>query len=53
MLNINIVKVDTKYFENEVKYKLTIEVEDTDKLNKFIRQLSQIKDIVKVERINK
>ena len=52
-LNINIVKVDTKYFENEVKYKLTIEVEDTDKLNKFIRQLSQIKDIVKVERINK
>ena len=52
-LNINIVKVDTKTFENEIKYKLTIEVEDKEKLEKYMNQLSQIKDITKVERILK
>ncbi|MBQ9024477.1 MAG: bifunctional (p)ppGpp synthetase/guanosine-3',5'-bis(diphosphate) 3'-pyrophosphohydrolase [Bacilli bacterium] len=52
-LNINIIKVDTKNYENDIKYKLTIEVEDLEKLNKYIYQLSQIKDITKVERILK
>lgn len=52
-LNINIIKVDTKTFENEIKYKLTIEVEDTEVLDKYMNQLLQIKDITKVERILK
>ena len=52
-LNINIIKVDTKIFENEIRYKITIEVEDIEKLDKYIKQLSQLKDITKVERILK
>ena len=52
-LNINIVKVDSKNVDNSVKYKITIEVENIDILNKYIRQLKELKDIVSVERIMK
>ena len=52
-LNINIVKVDSKNFENESKYKLTIEVENIEILDKYMKQLLQLKDITKVERIVK
>ena len=50
-LNINILKIDTRNYEDETKYKLTIEVEDTDILEKYINQLKQIKDVTFVERI--
>ena len=49
-LNINIIKVDTKNLENNVKYRLSLEVEDVNKLNKYITSLKQIPEIIKVER---
>lgn len=52
-LNINIIKVDSKNYENDTKLKLTIEVEDLDALNKYISTLNQIKEIKKIERIYK
>ena len=52
-LNINIVKVDSKNIDNNMKYKITIEVENIDILDKYIRQLKELKDIISVERIMK
>ena len=52
-LNINIIKVDTKNLDNSIKYKLTLEVLDLEKLNKYITLLKQEKDIIKVERVFK
>ncbi len=52
-LNINVVKVDTRSMDTNIKYKLTIEVEDTEKLNKYIASLKQIKEVIDVKRIFK
>ena len=50
-LNINVIKVDNKDSDNDSVYKITLEVEDVDKLNKYITSLNQISEITKVERI--
>lgn len=45
-LDINIIKVNTIYNIDNVIYDLTINVEDTDKLNKYLVSLKQIPDII-------
>ena len=49
-LNIIVSKVDTKIYDNNVKYKISLEVEDVTKLNKYITSLKQIPEIIKIER---
>lgn len=50
-LNINIVKVGSKEKDELVIYDLVLEVEDIEKLNKYLVLISQIPDVEKVERI--
>lgn len=52
-LNINIIKVDTRSMDTNIKYKLTIEVEDTNALKKYLTSIKQIKEVTKVERVFK
>ena len=49
-LNIIVSKVDTKIYESNIKYRISLEVEDVTKLNKYITSLKQIPEIIKVER---
>ena len=49
-LNITIIKVDTKIYDKDIKYRLSLEVEDKEKLEKYIISLKQIPEIIKVER---
>ena len=52
-LGINVVKVDTRNLDNIVSYKLTLEVEDIEKLNKYLLQLTQIKEVISTKRLFK
>lgn len=48
--NINITKVNTSYDANTITYDLTVNVENTDKLNKYLISLKQIPDIIEAVR---
>lgn len=45
-LNINIIKVNTIYNTDNTIYDLTINVENIDKLNKYLISLKQIPDVI-------
>ena len=49
-LNINILKVNTIYENDTIIYDLSINVEDIDKLNKYLASLKSISDIQDVIR---
>ena len=52
-LGINVVKVDTRNLDNTIIYKLTLEVENLEKLDKYFVQLNQIKEVVSTKRLFK
>ena len=49
-LSINVIKVDTNKIENNNNYKITVEVDDIDSLEKFMRSIKQIKEVISVKR---
>lgn len=50
-LNINITNINTTINDDKNIYDLVVMVENTEKLNKYIDNLRQIKDIIDVQRI--
>ena len=50
-LNINITNINTTINDDKNIYDLVVMVENTEKLNKYIDNLKQIKDIIDVQRI--
>ena len=50
-LNINITNINTTNTDDKNIYDLVVMVENTEKLNKYIDNLKQIKDIIDVQRI--
>lgn len=48
--NINIIKVDTIYGVDEIIYDLTINIENKEKLNKYLVSLKQLSNIIDAER---
>lgn len=48
--DINIISVNTVNLDSSVIYELVVNVENIDKLNKYILNLKQIKDVINVER---
>ena len=52
-LNINVIKVDSKIIENNIIYNIIIEVEDLEKLNKYLLLLNQLKEVINAQRVFK
>ena len=48
--NINIIKVDTKTSDDKVIYKLLIEVENTEILNRYISSVNQVVGVISAQR---
>ena len=52
-LNINGIKVDSKIIENNIIYNIIIEVEDLEKLNKYLLLLNQLKEVINAQSVFK
>ena len=50
-LNINITNVDTKTNDDNIIYNIIIEVENIEILNKYLKLISQIPDVINAHRI--
>ncbi|MBP3635170.1 MAG: bifunctional (p)ppGpp synthetase/guanosine-3',5'-bis(diphosphate) 3'-pyrophosphohydrolase [Bacilli bacterium] len=48
---INITKVDTKEYDDNIIYNIILQVENLEALNKYINSLGQLSSVINVERI--